>query len=250
MFSTASTTQATIAAMATMKPQLATMEELFSTSPRETLDVGEGLFWEGDRAQHIFEITEGVLRIFKIIADGRRVITGFLYAGDMVGLSLKNVYLYSAEAVTLVKVRRLTRKAFQDAIENSPELRPQLFALMCDEMAAAQDQMVLLSRKSAEERLCSFLMMLGQRQSGQTQMPRTVELAMSRQDMADYLGLTIETVSRTVTKLIQRGIITPNGRHAFDVTKPGKLLALCGDGDSYEDLGDRAVKTRQAVWPH
>ena len=250
MFSTASTTQATIAAMTTMKPQLATMEELFSTSPRETLDVGEGLFWEGDRAQHIFEITEGVLRIFKIIADGRRVITGFLYAGDMVGLSLKNVYLYSAEAVTPVKVRRLTRKAFQDAIENSPELRPQLFALMCDEMAAAQDQMVLLSRKSAEERLCSFLMMLGQRQSGQTQMPRTVELAMSRQDMADYLGLTIETVSRTVTKLIQRGIITPNGRHAFDVTKPGKLLALCGDGDSYEDLGDRAVKTRQAVWPH
>ena len=250
MFSTASTTQATIAAMATMKPQLATMEELFSTSPRETLDVGEGLFWEGDRAQHIFEITEGVLRIFKIIADGRRVITGFLYAGDMVGLSLKNVYLYSAEAVTPVKVRRLTRKAFQDAIENSPELRPQLFALMCDEMAAAQDQMVLLSRKSAEERLCSFLMMLGQRQSGQTQMPRTVELAMSRQDMADYLGLTIETVSRPVTKLIQRGIITPNGRHAFDVTKPGKLLALCGDGDSYEDLGDRAVKTRQAVWPH
>ena len=250
MFSTASTTQATIAAMATMKPQLATMEELFSTSPRETLDVGEGLFWEGDRAQHIFEITEGVLRIFKIIADGRRVITGFLYAGDMVGLSLKNVYLYSAEAVTPVKVRRLTRKAFQDAIENSPELRPQLFAPMCDEMAAAQDQMVLLSRKSAEERLCSFLMMLGQRQSGQTQMPRTVELAMSRQDMADYLGLTIETVSRTVTKLIQRGIITPNGRHAFDVTKPGKLLALCGDGDSYEDLGDRAVKTRQAVWPH
>ena len=250
MFSTASTTQATIAAMATMKPQLATMEELFSTSPRETLDVGEGLFWEGDRAQHIFEITEGVLRIFKIIADGRRVITGFLYAGDMVGLSLKNVYLYSAEAVTPVKVRRLTRKAFQDAIENSPELRPQLFALMCDEMAAAQDQMVLLSRKSAEERLCSFLMMLGQRQSGQTQMPRTVELAMSRQDMADYLGLTIETVSRTVTKLIQRGIITPNGRHAFDVTKSGKLLALCGDGDSYEDLGDRAVKTRQAVWPH
>lgn len=250
MFSTASTTQATIAAMATMKPQSATMEELFSTSPRETLDVGEGLFWEGDRAQHIFEITEGVLRIFKIIADGRRVITGFLYAGDMVGLSLKNVYLYSAEAVTPVKVRRLTRKAFQDAIENSPELRPQLFALMCDEMAAAQDQMVLLSRKSAEERLCSFLMMLGQRQSGQTQMPKTVELAMSRQDMADYLGLTIETVSRTVTKLIQRGIITPNGRHAFDVTKPGKLLALCGDGDSYEDLGDRDVKTRQAVWPH
>lgn len=81
-------------------------------------------------------------------------------------------------------------------------------------------------------------------------MPRMVELAMSRQDIADYLGLTIETVSRTITKLIQRGIIAPNGRHAFDVAKPGKLLALCGDGDSYEELGGSGVKTRQAVWPN
>lgn len=250
MFSTASSAQAPLAAFAAMKPQLATLDELFSSTPRESLDVGEGLFWQGDRAQHIFEITEGVLRIFTIIGDGRRVITGFLYAGDMVGLSLKNVYLYSAEAVTPVKVRRLTRKAFQDAIENSPELRPQLFSLMCDEMAAAQDQMVLLSRKSAEERLCSFLLMIGRRQSCSHEVPRTVELPMSRQDIADYLGLTIETVSRTVTKLIQRGIIAANGRHAFTITKAGKLLALCGDGDSYEEIGGSDVKTRQAVWPH
>ncbi|MFD1746739.1 Crp/Fnr family transcriptional regulator [Rhizobium helianthi] len=249
MFSTASNAQPNFGAFAGMKPQLVTLDELFASTPRETLDIGEGLFWQGDRAQHIFEITEGVLRIFKIIGDGRRVITGFLYAGDMVGLSLKDVYLYSAEAVTAVKVRRLTRKAFQDAIENSPELRPQLFSLMCDEMAAAQEQMVLLSRKSAEERLCSFFLMIGRRHAG-GQVPRMVELAMSRQDIADYLGLTIETVSRTITKLIQRGIITPNGRHAFDVTKPGKLLALCGDGDSYEELGGSGVKTRQAVWPN
>lgn len=249
MFSTASNAQPHLATVMGMKPQLATLDELFASTPRESLDIGEGLFWQGDRAQHIFEITEGVLRIFKIIGDGRRVITGFLYAGDMVGLSLRDVYLYSAEAVTAVKVRRLTRKSFQDAIENSPELRPQLFALMCDEMATAQDQMVLLSRKSAEERLCSFLLMTGRRHSG-GQMPRMVELAMSRQDIADYLGLTIETVSRTITKLIQRGIIAPNGRHAFDVAKPGKLLALCGDGDSYEELGGSGVKTRQAVWPN
>lgn len=224
MLSTATNAHATFAAMATMKPQLATLDELFASVPRETLDVGEGLFWQGDDAQHIFEVTEGVLRIFKIIGDGRRVITGFLYAGDMVGLSLKDVYLYSAEAVTPVKVRRLTKRAFIDAIEHSPELRPQLFSLMCDEMAAAQDQMVLLSRKSAEERVCSFLMLIARRLQGDRSMARTVQLPMSRQDMADYLGLTIETVSRTITKLIARGVISPNGRHAFDLAKDRKSV--------------------------
>ncbi|MGE6739483.1 helix-turn-helix domain-containing protein [Allorhizobium pseudoryzae] len=250
MLSTGSNAHSAFAAMATMKPPLATLDELFASVPRESLDVGEGLFWQGDKAQHIFEVTEGVLRIFKIIADGRRVITGFLYAGDMVGVSLKDVYLYSAEAVTPVKVRRVTKRAFQEAIEHSPELRPQLFSLICDEMAAAQDQMVLLSRKSAEERVASFLMLIARRMYGERQMGRKVDLPMSRQDMADYLGLTIETVSRTITKLVSRGVITPNGRHAFDIAKPGKLLALCGDGDSYDDMGNGAPKTRQAVWPH
>jgi CRP/FNR family transcriptional regulator len=249
MLTTSTQIHAGFAAVANMKPQLARLEELFHPLPRETLDVGEGLFWQGDKAQHVFEITDGLLRIFKIIGDGRRVITGFLSAGDMVGLSLKNVYLYSAEAVTPVKVRRMTKRAFQEAIEQSPELRPQLYSLMCDEMAAAQEQMVLLSRKSAEERVCSFLLLLARRMYGTRQIGRMVELPMSRQDMADYLGLTIETVSRTITKLVTRGVITPNGRHAFDIAKPGKLLALCGDDDSYEDVGDGAARTRQAVWP-
>ncbi|MCO5731682.1 helix-turn-helix domain-containing protein [Rhizobium sp. SSA_523] len=250
MLSTGSNAHSAYAAMASMKPPLATLDELFAAVPRESLDIGEGLFWQGDRAQHVFEIAEGVLRIFKIISDGRRVITGFLHAGDMVGLSLKDVYLYSAEAVTPVTVRRVTRRVFQEAIETSPDLRPQLFALICDEMAAAQDQMVLLSRKSAEERVCSFLLLIARRLNGDQALSRRIELAMSRQDMADYLGLTIETVSRTITKLVSRGVIAPNGRHAFDIAKPGKLLALCGDGDSYDSADAGTSKTRQAVWPH
>ncbi|MGO8359504.1 Crp/Fnr family transcriptional regulator, partial [Rhizobium ruizarguesonis] len=76
---------------------------------------------------------------------GRRVITGFLHAGDIVGVSLKNHYLYRAEAVTDTKVRRFSRKAFEAEVSNSPELRQEVFARLRDEMAAAQDQMVLLS---------------------------------------------------------------------------------------------------------
>ena len=88
-----------------------------------------------------------------------------------------------------------------------PALRPQLFAILCDEMSAAQDQMVLLGRKSAEERVVSFLLAI-HRKSGPD---NEIELPMSRLDMADYLGLTIETVSRMMTSLIRRGLIAAAG---------------------------------------
>lgn len=252
MLSVAYSAEAKHVTAARLAPQPERLEELFCAVPRETFESGEGVFWEGDAADHVFKVSEGVLRVFKIIADGRRVITGFLYAGDFVGLSLKDRYLYSAEAVTPVRLRRLARKPFQEALEKWPELRPQFFARVCDEMATAQDQMVLLSRKSAEERVATFLMLLARRLHGCHPIGRRIHLPMSRLDMADYLGLTIETVSRTLTKLVARGVISPEGRHDFAISKPGKLLALCGDGDSYdyEETIDRGPKMRQAIWPH
>ena len=143
------------------------------------------------------------------------MITGFIYPGDLLGVSLRDRYLYSAEAVTPTKLRRFSRQRFQDEIGRSPELRPQLFAQLCDEMAAAQDQMVLLARKNAEERVCSFLLLIARRIHRQPQAAPVIEIPMTRLDMADYLGLTIETVSRTMTSLTGRGIIATAGRHAL-----------------------------------
>ena len=211
-----------------------TLESIFCRQPAEKLEAGEALFWEGDQARHLFEITEGVLRIFKIIADGRRVITGFMYPGDLVGVSLKDRFLYSAEAVTAVKFRRFTRKSFQDEMNRCPHLRPLLFARLCDEMAAAQDQMVLLSRKSAEERLCSFFLLLMRRRSEHDRAAGIVQLPMTRLDIADYLGLTIETVSRTMTKLMGRGVVSASGRHAIKIARPAQLALLAGDSDEYD----------------
>ena len=82
------------------------LQGLFKKQPVEHLAGGQSLFFEGDAAKHLFEVVEGSLRIFKIISDGRRIITGFLHAGDVVGVSLKSHYLYSVEAVTDAKVRR------------------------------------------------------------------------------------------------------------------------------------------------
>jgi CRP/FNR family transcriptional regulator len=210
------------------------LQALFRKQPVEHLTAGQSLFFEGDAAKHLFEVVEGSLRIFKIISDGRRVITGFLHAGDIVGVSLKNHYLYSAEAINDTKIRRFSRKAFENEVSNSPELRPQVFARLCDEMAAAQDQMVLLSRKNAEERVCTFLLKQTRRDGGR-QATSIVDLPMTRLDIADYLGLTIETVSRTMTKLTNKGILISAGRHSVRIIKQGALAQLSGDDDEYQN---------------
>lgn len=233
----------------TAAEKTSSLASVFSDRPVEQFAAGSSLFWEGDRAKHVFEVVSGVLRIFKILPDGRRAITGFIYQGDLVGVSMRDCYLYNAEAVTPVKIRRFAREAFQEAIILSPELRPQLFAKLCDEMASAQDQMVLLSRKNAEERICSFLLLLARRVSGENNFSRDVEIPMTRLDMADYLGLTIETVSRTITSLVGRGIISQSGRHDISIKKLDTLLRLAGSGDMDETKSSSRSYTRQAVWP-
>jgi CRP/FNR family transcriptional regulator len=210
-----------------------TLSGLFSRQPVECLQPGQSIFFEGDEAKHVFEVAEGALRIFRIISDGRRVITGFVFEGDLLGVSLKGNYLYSAEAIVGTKIRRLTRRNFEAAVQESEELRPQLFERVCDEMAAAQDQMVLLSCKSAEERLCTFLLKHLRRAAAKNGVQSMVALPMTRQDMADYLGLTIETVSRTITKLTNKGVLGCVGRHSVKIIKPMLLAQLAGDDDEY-----------------
>ncbi len=221
-----------------------TFATAFHWRPQEMLDAGDALFWEGDKATHIFEVTEGVFRVCKIIADGRRIITGFLFPGDIIGLSFRNLYLYTAEAVTSAKVRRCSRLHLQQAISENPDLQPKLFARLCEEMAAAQDHMVLLGRKSAEERLCSFFLMLARRDHRIAEPKMIVDLPMSRQDIADFLGLTIETVSRNITRLTIAGVISPVGRHSIEL-RVNKVSLLAGDCDA--DNNNRSDDKRRQL---
>ncbi|AXV17993.1 Crp/Fnr family transcriptional regulator (plasmid) [Neorhizobium sp. SOG26] len=232
-------------AKATPFAEAENLHSLFAKQPLEQLGAGQSLFFEGDEAKHVFEIVEGTFRLFRILGDGRRVITGFLYAGDIVGISMKDCYLYSVEAIASAKIRRLSRRAFQCAVAESEILSALVFEHLCDEMASAQDQMVLLSCKSAEERLCTFLLRHMNRTKADGAGRFVIEIPMPRQDMADYLGLTIETVSRTITKLIGKGVLTvvdPAARHFIKVDKPAALAQLAGDGDECIDMRrDHAV---------
>jgi CRP/FNR family transcriptional regulator len=221
-----------------------TLKDLFKGQPTETLPPGAALFWEGDKAGQIFDVLEGVMRIYRIMSDGRRAIMGFIHPGDVLGVSFQDGYLFTAEAVTQVKVRRFARGRFFTMINESPALRPQLFAILCDEMSAAQDQMLLLGRKTAEERVVSLLLAIHRKNARGEE----IELPMSRQDMADYLGLTIETVSRTMTSLTRRGLIASRARHTVSLRKLSTLREIAGDEN--DERAQSVTQLRRAVWPN
>ena len=221
-----------------------TLKDLFRGQPTETFAAGETVFWEGDEAGQIFDVLEGVVRVYRIMSDGRRAIMGFVHPGDVLGVSFQDRYLFTAEAVTKVKVRRFARGRFFAMINESPALRPQLFAILCDEMSAAQDQMLLLGRKTAEERVVSFLLAIHRKSVPGDE----IDLPMSRQDMADYLGLTIETVSRMMTSLTRRGLIAAGARHTVTLRKLSGLREIAGDDE--DETAPPAVQLRRAVWPN
>ena len=206
--------------------QAPTLRDIFRGQPTETFAVGEALFWEGDEAGQIFDVLEGVLRVYRIMPDGRRAIMGFIHPGDVLGVSFQNRYLFTAEAVTEVKVRRFGRGRFFAMINETPALRPQLFAILCDEMSAAQDQMLLLGRKTAVERVASFLDGWGLRvascQGGATRL----DLPMTRNDLAEYLGLTVETISRALATLRKQAVVAVGADHVISVIDPARLAAI------------------------
>ena len=223
-----------------------TLQDVFKGQPADAYSAGAAVFWEGDQAGHIYDVVEGILRVYRILPDGRRAIMGFIYPGDVLGVSFQSRYLFTAEAVTDVKVRRFSRNRFFALVNELPELRPQLFAILCDEMSTAQDQMLLLGRKSAEERVVSFLLAV-HRKNG---VGNAIEVPMSRLDMADYLGLTIETVSRMMTGLTRRGLIAATGRHTITLRRINALREIAGADDVNNGVFSAASSSRRAVWPN
>ncbi len=171
------------------------------------IDANQTIFGEGDPAANMFNVTAGNVKLYKLLPDGRRQITGFLFSGDFMGLAVNERYAYSAETVMATSVCRFPRRKMDQLMDEFPKLQRRLFRLASNELAAAQDQMLLLGRKTAREKIASFLLSLAQRAVRRGQKDNPVHVPMSRADIADYLGLTTETVSRTFTQLKAGGLI-------------------------------------------
>eukprot|EP01035_Chromulina_nebulosa_P032232 gene32232-43034_t len=193
-----------------------------------TLTPGAVLTREGDAAPYVFNITSGSLRVYKLLPDGRRQITGFLFAGDFLGLAIGEHYVFSADAIEPTTVCRFRKGPFRALVESSPPLEHMLLQRTSHELAAAQNQMLLLGRKTAVERLASFLMDLSDRDRRAGGAGRIIQLPMTRAEIADYLGLTTETVSRVTSRLKLRGVIRLLTLHSLSIEKPAELAALAG----------------------
>lgn len=174
-----------------------------------TVDLREhtALFYEGDDARHAFTVKSGMIKLFKLLSDGRRQVTGFLLPGDFLGLAFGGHYVYSAEAVVASRLCRFERGRLDTLMSVRPAIEKELLGRATHELAVAQDQMVLLGRKNAIERLASFLVALARRSGRGAPGELRLPLPMGRADIADYLGLTVETVSRSFTALRKAGRI-------------------------------------------
>jgi CRP/FNR family transcriptional regulator, anaerobic regulatory protein len=177
-----------------------------------TLHAGQAAIVEGEPAQDLFNVITGAVKLYKLLPDGRRQITGFLSAGDFLGIAYNDTYAYTAEAVTDVKLCRFPRQRLEALLPEHPALERRLLGEAAHELVAAQDQMLLLGRKTAMERVASFLLMQAKRASRMRKSESRLDVPMTRTDIGDYLGLTTETVSRAISRMRDDKIVAVETR--------------------------------------
>jgi CRP/FNR family transcriptional regulator, nitrogen fixation regulation protein len=175
---------------------------------RMSFGPNEEIFGECEPAEYVYKVIKGAVRTYKILCDGRRQIGGFYLPGDIFGLEIGSEHQFSAEAIKDVTVLVLRRSAIVSLAERDCDTARELWSFTGRELNRVQEHLLLLV-KSAHQRVASFLLEMSTRLAATD----AIELPMSRQDIADYLGLTIETVSRTMTQLVaEQAIGLPNSR--------------------------------------
>lgn len=192
------------------------------------------LFHEGDPADAIYVLKTGAATIRKSLVTPEQQVIGFLYPGDILGTAYAQRYAYSVRMLSNAEVLRFNFATFEDLCGNYPEFGHWLLQAACSELAAAQDHMLLLGRKTARERVASFLVRLEERLSRHDAGP-AVWMPMRRGEIAEHLGVALETVSRIMTEFARRGLIRTQGRHVVYILDRQELTALAeGAGTFYE----------------
>jgi len=181
----------------------------------------EEIFGEEEPADFVYKVASGAVRTTRFLCDGRRQIEAFHLPGDVFGLERGEVHRFSAEALTNCQIMVIRRSALDRAVERDCAAARELWVLTSQDLERIQEHMLVLSRKNAAERVASFLLKLADRRGSDA-----VELPMSRGDIADHLGLTIETVSRTMTQFERDQVIAlPNTRQAILKNRAALLAA-------------------------
>ncbi|MDP1965283.1 MAG: helix-turn-helix domain-containing protein [Reyranella sp.] len=206
----------------------AQQDRLFALATRLQLGKRERLFAAGDRARYVYNLTEGTVSVSRSLTDGRRQILGFLLPGDFLGLEAGESHRCDAEALTEAKVCRFERAAFDTFLQGNPEVALRLLQIASSDLAQAARHEVLLGRKTAVERIASFLVDLRDRSGARHLRTRPLVLPMTRSEIADYTGMTIETVSRVLGRLKSRKVIELVGASTVRVLDDAELERLSG----------------------
>ena len=200
------------------------LTRLHGCSLRQKFAKNTTIFAEGDNAGRIFRIVDGVVRICKHTADGRRHIVDFALAGELFGVVEDDRHELTAEAVNDVVLVSYPKSLVDQLGAADPDMRRHLLAHLYRNLLTMQRHLVMLGCQDAKERLSSFLLRLAER-TGATDGGK-LDLAMGRQDIADHLGLTIETICRAIRDLKNQGIVTTPAAHQFVLSDLRALQAL------------------------
>lgn len=206
--------------------ELAVLEKIKSY---RSFRAGETILWRGDDLSHVSSVVSGIATLSKTLDDGRMQMVGLLLPSDFIGRPGRKTLDFDVTAASDVTLCSFERKSFERILVDTPHISQRLVEMAMDELDAARDWMVLLGRKTAREKLASFIQMLVQRSHIEGMDIPNLSLPLTREEIASYLGLTLETVSRQFTQFRKDGIVEFSDRRNFNVIDHAALLEATGD---------------------
>lgn len=198
-----------------------------------TYEAGQPITWAGDAMSFVASVVRGVAKLSQTLEDGRTQMQGLLLPSDFIGRPGRTVSSFNVTAVSDVTLCCFRRKQFETLLTTLPHISERLLDMMLDELDAAREWMLILGRKTAREKIASLLTIIARREATTglfgIKGPMSIDLPLTREAMADYLGLTLETVSRQMSALKADGIIVLDGRRRVQVPDIRRLMLETGD---------------------
>lgn len=204
----------------------AALEDMADETDRLVLPARATVFREGDPAGRVFTLTDGVAKLTRLLPDGRQQVVGFRFAGDVIGYTTHATYPFDAELLVESRLCRLDRAQLERLLQRYPQLEHRMLHLCMEELNETQEHLVTVGRRSAEARVATFLIILGEAARRRGRSDRLLDMPMTRADIADFLGLTLETVSRTLTAFRKRGWIREPAHQRVELLDAAAIAAL------------------------
>lgn len=190
---------------------------------------GDPIIWRGDELTQISSIVQGIGSLSRTLEDGRKQMVGLLLPSDFIGRPGRKFVDFDVTAVTDVTLCRFARKPFEDLVGDTPNLSQRVMEMALDELDAAREWMVLLGRKTAREKVATFIEMIVRRETVPHRGQNTYTLPLTREEIANFLGMTLETVSRQLSQMKKENVVSFQDRRSFAVLDLQALHAATGD---------------------